>query len=67
MKRLVALTATACSCFVIFACASQKPASGLVVSNVTVVSPERAGLLENAYVRIQLVRQSEMPHHLRWL
>jgi hypothetical protein len=60
MKRSVALTAMACSCFVLFACASQKPPSGLVVSNVTVVSPERAGLLKNAHVRILDGRIAEL-------
>jgi hypothetical protein len=34
------------------ACATQAPSAGLVVSDVTVVSPERTVPLEHAYVRI---------------
>jgi imidazolonepropionase-like amidohydrolase len=66
MNRLVALAGTAGSCFVLFACATQTqaPLSGLVVSDVTVVSPERAAPLEHAYVRIRegrIVEVSESP------
>ena len=64
MNRWIALPATACSCFALFACATQAPPSGLVVSNVTVVSPERAQPLEHAYVRIldgRIAAVSERP------
>jgi len=67
MNRLVSLVATACSCFVLFACATHThsaPPSGLVISDVTVVSPERAAPLEHAYVRIldgKIAELSERP------
>ena len=53
MTRLVALgSSTIVSCLLLIACAIPAPRSGLVISNVTVVSPERAAPLEHAYVRI---------------
>src|SRR5687767_1821768 len=52
MNRFIALIATAGSCLVALACSAQDTASGLVISDVTVVSPERATPLEHAYVRI---------------
>ena len=67
MNRLVSLVATACSCFALFACETRThsaPPSGLVISNVTVVSPERAAPLEHAYVRIldgKIAELSERP------
>lgn len=64
MNRWIALAATAGFAFVLFACATHAPPSGLVVSNVTVVSPERAEPLERAYVRIldgRIVELSERP------
>jgi imidazolonepropionase-like amidohydrolase len=67
MNRLLFLVATAFSCFALFACAMHThsaPPSGLVISDVTVVSPERAAPLEHAYVRIvdgKIVELSEHP------
>ena len=54
MNRRVALITTAAPCLALFACLTQKqaPPAGLVVSDVTIVSPERAAPLEHAYVRI---------------
>lgn len=54
MRRWLALAAAAGPCFALVGCSAQKeaPASGLVVSDVTVVSPERSASLEHAYVRI---------------
>jgi hypothetical protein len=54
MARRTALAATASSCLALFGCSTQNqaPSSGLVVADVTVVSPEREAPLEHAYVRI---------------
>ena len=54
MTRPVTLIAIAGSCSVLFGCSTQigPPPAGLVVADVTVVSPERAAPLEHAYVRI---------------
>ena len=52
MNRWIGLVATACCAFALSACATHAPSSGLVISNVTVVSPERAQPLKHAYVRI---------------
>lgn len=60
MTRLIAIVATAGACFGLFACATHAPSSGLIISNVTVVSPERAHPLEHAYVRILDGRISEV-------
>lgn len=60
MTRLIALAATAGACFGLTACATHAPSSGLIISNVTVVSPERAQPLEHAYVRILDGRISEL-------
>ena len=60
MTRLIALAATAGACFGLSACATHAPSSGLIISNVTVVSPERAQPLEHAYVRILDGRISEL-------
>jgi imidazolonepropionase-like amidohydrolase len=51
MTRFAALVATAATCLLPAACTT--PPSGLVIANVSVVSPERASPLERAYVRIQ--------------
>jgi imidazolonepropionase-like amidohydrolase len=67
MNRLLLLVATACSCFAPLAGAAHPhsdPPSGLVIADVTVVSPERAAPLEHAYVRIdhgKIVELSERP------
>lgn len=67
MKRLVFLVATACSCFALFVCAMHShsaPPSGFVISDVTVVSPERGAPLKHAYVRIldgKIAELSERP------
>ena len=48
----------------LLSCAKQAPPAGLVISDVTVVSPERATPLEHAYVRIhdgQVVDVSARP------
>ncbi len=60
MTRLIALAATAGACFGLSACATHAPSSGLIISNVTVISPERAQPLEHAYVRILDGRISEL-------
>jgi imidazolonepropionase-like amidohydrolase len=60
MTRWIALAATAGACFGLSACATHVPSSGLIISNVTVVSPERAQPLEHAYVRILDGRISEL-------
>jgi imidazolonepropionase-like amidohydrolase len=52
MIRSVALGTTVVSSLLLVACAIPAPRSGLVISNVTVVSPERVAPLEHAYVRI---------------
>jgi imidazolonepropionase-like amidohydrolase len=54
MNRRVALITTVTPCLALLACLTQKPAppAGLVISDVTIVSPERAAPLEHAYVRI---------------
>lgn len=52
MNRWIGLAAAAGSAFALSACATHAPPSDLVISNVTVVSPERAQPLEHAYVRI---------------
>lgn len=67
MRHLRLIAATTICCFAAFACSSDAPpdtSSGLVVSKVTVVSPERARPLENAYVRIidgRIAEVSERP------
>src|SRR5688500_16272277 len=63
MSRLSRLAIAVGSWFVLFACATQTntpPASGLVVSDVTVISPERIAPLEHAYVRIHEGRIAEV-------
>ena len=60
MTRWIAFAATACACFGLSACATHAPSAGLIISNVTVVSPERAQPLEHAYVRIVDGRISEV-------
>jgi imidazolonepropionase-like amidohydrolase len=52
MNRFVTFAATAGSCLFGLACIAQDAPSGLVISDVTVVSPERAAPLQHAYVRI---------------
>lgn len=64
MNRLIALAAMAGSCFVPLGCATQESLLGLVVSDVTVISPERAAPLEHAFVRIlegRIAEVSERP------
>jgi imidazolonepropionase-like amidohydrolase len=66
MNKWLALGATACSCFAPLGCSTQTqpPPSGVVVADVTVVSPERAEPLKHAYVRIvdgRIVDVSERP------
>jgi imidazolonepropionase-like amidohydrolase len=66
MNRLIAPATLAGSCLLLFACATSNQAqpSGLVVSDVTVISPERAAPLAHAYVRIvdgKIVEVSERP------
>lgn len=51
-NRIVGLAATAVFCLMVVACATKGAPSGLVISDVTVVSAERAEPLEHAYVRI---------------
>jgi imidazolonepropionase-like amidohydrolase len=54
MNRLLVPASAVVSCLSLFACASPNQIShpGLVVSDVTVISPERAAPLSHAYVRI---------------
>jgi hypothetical protein len=53
MNRTISLAAVAGVCLLLFACATNSPPpAGLVISNVTVISPERTGSLTHAYVRI---------------
>ena len=67
MIRLISLVVTAASCFAVFACATHTQSaspSGLVISNVTIVSPERVAPLEHAYLRIlngKIAELSERP------
>jgi imidazolonepropionase-like amidohydrolase len=66
MNRLIASTTLAGSCLLLFACVTPKQAqpSGLVVSDVTVISPERPAPLAHAYVRIvdgKILEVSERP------
>src|SRR5678816_2167604 len=63
MSRLVALAATAASCLTLLGCATHAPPSGLIVSNVTVISPERAQPMERAYLRIRDGRIAELSQH----
>ena len=60
MTKSATLAVAACCSLLWVACATQAPRSGLVVSNVTVVSPERATSLEHAYVRILDGRIAEL-------
>ena len=52
MKKGFVLAAAASCGLSLFACALHAPRTGLVVSDVTVVSPERTASLPHAYVRI---------------
>ncbi|HEV8330186.1 MAG TPA: amidohydrolase family protein [Steroidobacteraceae bacterium] len=64
MNRSIACAAMAGAALTLSACATHGPQSGLVVANVTVVSPERARPLEHAYVRIldgRIAELSERP------
>jgi imidazolonepropionase-like amidohydrolase len=66
MNRWIVLAATVGSAFALFACSppTHAPRSGLVVSNVTIVSAERAAPLARAYVRIldgRIAEISEQP------
>jgi hypothetical protein len=64
MNRSIAFAAMAGAALTLSACATHGPQSGLVVANVTVVSPERARPLEHAYVRIldgRIAELSERP------
>lgn len=60
MTRSIALAAMVGACLGLSACATHAPSSGLIISNVTVVSPELAQPLEHAYVRILDGRISEL-------
>jgi imidazolonepropionase-like amidohydrolase len=50
MNRLAALASSVCC--LLLGCATPAPRPGVVVANVTVISPERAAPLEHAYVHI---------------
>jgi imidazolonepropionase-like amidohydrolase len=63
MNRLVALAAVAGACLVASASSAQTAPLGLVVTDVTVVSPERAAPLQHAYVRIEEGRITELSGH----
>ena len=52
MTRILVLASLAGCCFLLTGCETQEPRSGLVISNVTVISPERDTPMEHAYVRI---------------
>ena len=62
-RSIVVAIAMGCAA-VLVACATQSPRSGLVVADVTVISPERAAPLPHAYVRIvdgRIAEVSETP------
>lgn len=66
MHRGIGLAAMAGTCFALFGCKTQPGTSpsGLVISDVTVISPERTAPLAHAYVRIsngRIVEVSERP------
>jgi imidazolonepropionase-like amidohydrolase len=64
MKRWIAVIATAGSCLLGVGCAPGESPSGLVISDVTVISPERATPLTHAYVRLdgeRIVAVSDRP------
>lgn len=64
MNRSIGAAAAAASCFWAFACSPQDAASGLVISDVTVISAEREAPLEHAWVRIldgRIAEVSEEP------
>jgi imidazolonepropionase-like amidohydrolase len=65
MNRLIAPATLVGSCLLLFACAipEQVQPSGLVVSDVTVISPERAAPLAQAYVRIVDGKIAEVSEH----
>jgi imidazolonepropionase-like amidohydrolase len=63
MVRLIAFATTAASCLTLPGCATYAPASGLIVSNVTVISAERAQPMEHAYVRIRDGRIAQLSGH----
>jgi len=54
MNCRLALIMTVAPCLALFACSTQRqaPPAGLVISDVTIVSPERSAPLEHAYVRV---------------
>jgi imidazolonepropionase-like amidohydrolase len=54
MNRRVAFITTVAPCLASFACLTQQQVApaGLVIADVTIVSPERSAPLEHAYVRI---------------
>jgi len=60
MNRLISLALMSGFCLILLACTTQEVPSGLVVSNVTVVSAERDAPMEHAYVRILDGRIAEM-------
>jgi len=60
MNRLISLALMSGFCLMLLACTTQGDPSGLVVSNVTVVSAERDAPMEHAYVRILDGRIAEM-------
>jgi imidazolonepropionase-like amidohydrolase len=62
MTRSIAAVAVSGAALTLLGCAArtQAPSAGLVVSDVTVVSPERAAPLEHAYVRILGTRIAEV-------
>lgn len=51
------------ACVALSGCATSAPSSGLVISNVTVISPERSGPLEHAYLRIVDGKIAELSKH----
>jgi imidazolonepropionase-like amidohydrolase len=66
MNNWFALSAAAGSLLALFGCStqSQSPPAGLVIADVTVVSPERAAPLQHAHVRIldsKILEVSERP------
>lgn len=52
MKKVVTRTAIVSLSLIFAGCMAPSPPTGLVISDVTIVSPERAAPLEHAYVRI---------------
>ena len=64
MNRLLAPASAVVSCLLLLACATtEQTLPGLVISDVTVISPERAEPITHAYVRILDGKIAEVSEH----